>query len=225
MRRSDDFVKERGSVILSEQCPLCGGAAALFFEVSDKTYHRCGRCLGIFLNRAYLVSPEAEKRRYEEHNNDIHDPRYQEFVGPIVMKVQERFTREHRGLDYGAGTGPVAAKLLRDKGYSIELYDPFFWKNPEALSAQYDFIVCCEVIEHFHFPAKEFKRLRSLLKTGGALFCQTELYSEKTDFEKWHYKNDPTHVFFYQENTLNWIKTGFGFSALEIDGRIARYLL
>ncbi|HPL96740.1 MAG TPA: class I SAM-dependent methyltransferase [Smithellaceae bacterium] len=175
------------------------------------------------MDREYFVSPAAEKRRYEEHKNDIHDPRYQEFVGPIVSKIQERFTNKHRGLDYGAGTGPVIAKLLRDKGYSIELYDPFFWNDATVLDATYDFVVCCEVIEHFHSPAKEFKRLRSLLKPGGALYCMTDLYSEDTDFKNWYYKNDPTHVFFYKKNTLEWIKKQLGFVSFEQKDRITLF--
>lgn len=223
MREIEHFSERSKAENLSARCPLCSGDAELFLEMPDKTYHRCGRCLGIFLDRAYLVSPEAEKRRYEEHNNDIHDTRYQKFVEPIVLKIQERFTREHRGLDYGAGTGPVIAKLLWDKGYPVELYDPYFWNNSAVLEVKYDFIICCEVIEHFHSPAKEFKLLRSLLNPGGELVCMTDLYSKDTDFKNWYYKNDPTHVFFYHAETLYWIKEQFGFSSSEINNRLIKF--
>ncbi len=177
----------------------------------------------MFMDPACYVSRENEKKRYEEHNNNVEDPGYQKFVGPIVSKVRENFGKGRKGLDFGSGTGPVIARLLREKGYDIELYDPFFCDNPGALEKKYDFIVCCEVIEHFHFPAKEFRLLKSLLKPGGMLFCMTDIYSEKTDFKKWYYKNDPTHVFFYHQNTLDRIKSQLGFSALRIDGRVAQY--
>jgi len=218
MRTSDD-----GAHAPAPRCPLCHGAAELFCAPAEKTYYRCGQCTGVFLDPACYVSREAEKRRYEEHNNNVEDPRYQKFVAPIVSLVVERFGAGHAGLDFGAGTGPVIAKLLREKGYDIALYDPFFWDDPVALEKTYDFIVCCEVIEHFRFPAKEFRLLKSLLNPGGILFCMTNLYSEKTDFKKWYYKNDPTHVFFYHQNTIVRIKSLMGFSSVENAGGVIRY--
>ena len=212
------------AVNISAQCPLCGGSAEFFFKMPGKTYHQCRQCSGVFLDRACCVSRQAEKRRYEEHNNDVDDPRYHKFVEPVVSKVKEKFAPEHKGLDYGAGTGPVIAKILKDKGYSIELYDPYFYNNLEALQGEYDFIVCCEVIEHFNAPAKEFERLKSLLKPGGVLFCMTELYSQDRDFKNWYYKNDPTHVFFYHADTLLWIKSKYRFSSLENDKRLVQFL-
>lgn len=169
------------------------------------------------------LSKENEKRRYEEHNNDVDDPKYQKFVAPIVQQVEKKFQKISTGLDFGAGTGPVITKLLREKGFRIELYDPFFWDNPKVLTHNYDFIVCCEVIEHFHNPGHEFTLLRSRLKPNGSLYCMTEVFSGDLDFGKWYYKNDPTHVFFYSEEALEWIRTHFGFSELKIEGRLIHF--
>ena len=195
----------------------------MFFETQDRKYYRCPQCAAVFLGPDGYISRAAEEQRYKEHNNNVDDPRYQKFVEPIVAGVEQRFRPGHTGLDFGAGTGPVIAKLLRDKGYTITLYDPFFCDDPKALEGKYDFIVCCEVMEHFHFPAKEFRLLRSLLNPGGILFCMTDQYSEKIDFSTWYYKNDPTHVFFYHPRTLEWIKSRFGFSALKTAGRLVQF--
>ncbi|MBF0253274.1 MAG: class I SAM-dependent methyltransferase, partial [Candidatus Omnitrophica bacterium] len=165
-----------------------------------------------------------EKKRYEKHNNDVNDPGYRKFVEPIVLEILNRYTPMHKGLDYGCGPGPVVAEMLKNKGYSVELYDPYFCDNREALKKKYDFIICCEVIEHFNSPAKDFERLRDLLNPGGALFCMTELYSENTDFKNWHYSNDPTHVFFYHTKTLSWIKAKFAFNSLESNGRVSSFI-
>lgn len=165
-------------------------------------------------------SKHEEKLRYELHNNDIYDPRYRKFVSPIVNSVVNQYPDTSRGLDFGAGTGPVISKMLGDLGYSINLYDPFFHNDKDVLNSKYDFIVCCEVIEHFHQPAREFGLLRSLLEKGGSLICMTEILQEETEFESWYYKNDETHVIFYQERTLEWIKNNFSFSDLLIDGRL-----
>lgn len=206
--------------MLQIECTLCQANALLINEVNQKKYYKCTRCLSILLSPAYYISKEEERSRYEEHNNDIEDTGYQKFVSPLVNSIKELFNPEHTGLDFGSGTGPVITKLLRDEGFNIDLYDPFFCNKPEKLAVHYDYIACCEVIEHFHHPEKEFRLLRSLLKPGGALFCMTEVYSDNINFPKWYYKNDPTHVFFYHAEAFNWIKTNLNYSEVIIDGRL-----
>jgi SAM-dependent methyltransferase len=174
------------------------------------------------LDPKHFISLEDERKRYTEHNNCVDDPRYQKFVSPIVDEIKHDFTPEHMGLDFGAGPGPVITKLLQDADYKIELYDPFFWNRPEVLSVNYDYIACCEVIEHFNNPLKDFWRLQSLLKPGGVLYCMTEIYSDQINFKNWHYKNDPTHVFFYHKNALEWIKHNLHFSSLQISNRLIK---
>jgi SAM-dependent methyltransferase len=208
-----------------EKCRLCSFSADFCFNYLNRKYFHCQRCSALFLSPANYILPEEERKRYLEHNNDVNDSGYQKFVGPIIAKVEEKFSKKAKGLDFGAGTGPVAAKLLGDRGYSIKLYDPFFWNNPQALKEKYDFIICCETIEHFHFPAKEFRLLKSLLKPKGILFCMTDLYSEEINFKKWYYKNDPTHVFFYHKKTFSWIKLKIGFSASSIEERLVQLSL
>jgi 2-polyprenyl-3-methyl-5-hydroxy-6-metoxy-1,4-benzoquinol methylase len=46
---------------------------------------------------------------------------------------------------------------LEDDGYKIKQFDPFFHNDIAVLRRSYDYIVCCEVIEHFHSPSKEFE--------------------------------------------------------------------
>ena len=198
-------------------CPLCKK------ETEDspcKGFYACGGCYAIFRSPEDYLSKEEEKKRYELHENDIDDPGYQRFVEPIVHSVLKDFKPGHLGLDFGAGTGPVILKILSEKAYSINLYDPFFHPHPEYLEQTYDFIVCCEVIEHFQDPYKEFTLLRKLLKPGGRLYCMTHLYADEVDFEKWYYKGDPTHVIFYRKETLEWIKNEFQFKNLWIKERL-----
>jgi hypothetical protein len=206
--------------IETEFCPLCRTQSPAYFK---KKYFCCPECSGIFMATQFQLTPEKEKSRYETHNNDVNDRGYQSFVEPIVNSVMSAFSPDQRGLDFGAGPGPVIASLLTTKGYNIALYDPFFHNNTGLLQQTYDYIVCCEVIEHFYQPAEEFRRLHNLLKTGGRLICMTLLYNEKTDFSSWFYKNDETHVFFYQAATLAWIEKNFGFCNLSIDGRLVEF--
>ncbi len=168
------------------------------------------------------VSYEEEKERYKTHNNDVYDIRYQTFVSPIVQGVKDNYNSNHIGLDYGAGTGPVIAYLLEKEDYQVKLYDPYFHDYPKNLCQKYDYIICSEVIEHFHKPYAEFKALRAMLKAKGSIVCMTSLYDETINFETWHYKDDETHVFFYHRKALEWIKNEFAFSKLELEAKLIR---
>ena len=201
-------------------CPLCQSRGKQFYSFKTRLYNKCIHCKGIFVDRSLVPDPDAEKKRYLEHINDVEDSGYQKFVLPITSAILKQYTPAHKGLDFGAGTGPVISKLLKDKDYTVQLYDPFFHKNTELLKNTYDYIVCCEVIEHFHHPFDEFQLLKKLLKTKGKLFCMTNIYNQNIDFHTWHYKNDPTHVFIYQKPTLYWIQKEVGFSDLSIDDRL-----
>lgn len=203
------------------KCTLCSGNAIPFYyyEKEDRRYHRCANCKAVLMDKEDYPSPQQEIDRYESHNNDVEDPRYQEFVSPLVDKITEHFNSDSLGLDFGSGTGPVITKLLTDQGYSVNVYDPFFDDDISVLDLKYDYIVSCEVIEHFHEPYKEFQRLRSMLKPGGKLFLKTDLYTDDLDFHAWYYKSDETHVFFYHPETFNWIQKEFDFTRLELDGR------
>lgn len=163
------------------------------------------------------ITSEKEKERYEEHNNDVYDKGYQNFVTPIVENVLKDYSKSDIGLDFGSGTGPVITKLLRDKEYNIKVYDPFFADNKDRLEEKYDYIICCEVAEHFHNPNMEFKKLKAMLKTNGSLYIMTSIYNEDIEFKTWKYKNDATHVFFYHKKALEYIKVKYGFSEIVID--------
>lgn len=186
----------------------------------EKAYHDCPACGAVFMSPCFRPSPEEERRRYEAHNNDVADPGYRNFARPIVEAVGARFGAESTGLDFGSGPGPVAAAMLAEMGYHVELYDPFFSDDRKPLEKTYDYVLLCEVMEHFHNPVKEFALLRSLLNPRGALICMTALYSDEIDFASWHYINDITHVFFYREKTLEWIRRNYNFSSCAIEGRV-----
>lgn len=208
-----------------QNCPLCSNEGELFNKSRDKRYYSCSKCKSIFMDKRDYLSPEKELTRYKEHNNNVEDVRYQNFVLPIVNAVKLNYGVDTLGLDYGCGTGPVISKMLEDCGYSMLLYDPFFADFPENLEKKYNFIACCEVMEHFYYPKKEFIRLKSLLKEDGKLFMKTKLYSENIDFNSWNYKNDPTHVFFYSTHTINWISDELNFKDVIIKDDYIEYLV
>ncbi len=218
-------MKQKLALNPNNNCPLCGEESQVFYSYKSRLYHQCNHCKGIFVDSQLLPNIEDEKSRYQEHQNDVEDKGYQKFVSPITSSILKEFTAQHKGLDFGAGTGPVIAKVLKDHKFSIKLYDPIFHHHPKLLQEKYDYIACCEVIEHFHHPKTEFVLLRNLLNEKGGLFCMTDIYDSTIDFHLWYYKNDPTHVFIYQKETLEWIKEELGFLKMEIQGRLISFYI
>lgn len=199
-------------------CILCSSnELQLLTRPGDvREYLLCSACDLLFLRPELRLGKEEEKKRYEQHNNQIDDPRYQKFVMPIVEVVKSRIPAPAVGLDFGSGTGPVLAYLLRQNDYNMFEYDSFFSPDISALKRQYDFIVSCEVVEHLFNPYLEFERLASLLNSGGVLVVQTLLRQKEDDIFNWFYSKDPTHVCFFSEKTLCWIESKLNFRSLEI---------
>lgn len=198
-------------------CPLClQNEIKSSFTNFNRTFYECDVCHLIFVDPCHFLDRESEKKRYETHENDVLDPGYQKFVTPLFQAIKTKVSPEKRGLDFGAGTGPVLTKLLKDSGYEVELYDPFFHPNRSALEKTYDFIFASEVVEHFYYPRKDFALLGSLLLPAGFLFLMTLIMTEETPRETWFYLKDPTHVCAYSIKTFEWMKNHYGFSKLEV---------
>jgi hypothetical protein len=207
---------------MTQNCPLCDSSSKVFYQNSS-TYYRCKTCYGIFVDEALRPDSTAEKLRYEIHENNVEDKGYQKFVAPITSSIMKDFSKNDKGLDFGAGTGSAISKVLQDNDFNVLQYDPYFHDYPELLEEKYNYIACCEVIEHFYNPNKEFLLLHDLLEENGKLYCMTNLYDDSIDFATWYYKNDPTHVFFYQYKTIEWIKEEFGFLDVSIEKRLITF--
>jgi SAM-dependent methyltransferase len=206
-------------------CPLCNNnSPRKVQDIHTILFITCAICGTLYKHPQHHLDSPTEKSRYLAHQNDVGDLQFQKFVSPIVDAVTSNFLPQDTGLDFGAGTGPVIYKLLYDKGYhNIELYDPFFHPSTSVLQSTYDFIICCEVIEHFYEPSKEFELLYSLLRPNGNLFCMTGLIPKDIELKDWWYLRDTTHVVFYSEENLQWIKENFGFNKLKIDGSLVAF--
>lgn len=207
-------------MIQNNLCPLCKNTSKIFYHFKNRLYHQCDNCLGIFVDQSLILYGKNEKARYNEHNNDVDDKRFQKFVSPITSIVRRDFTKEDKGLDFGAGNAPVITKVLTDNNYDIKPYDPFFHNNVDLLKKTYNYITSCEVVEHFHNPLKEFKLLKSLLNPNGKLYIMTWLYSEGINFHNWNYKDDHTHIFIYHKNSFEWIKENVGYKDVQFHERL-----
>ncbi len=201
-------------------CTLCNSKSLSSIRADGKAhaYYHCANCDLRFLNPEFHLSNADEKKRYLTHNNDVEDLGYQKFVTPLLEEIKKLKPAPSSGLDFGAGTGPVLSKLLKESGYDVALYDPYFWPDKSVLNRSYDFVCACEVIEHFYEPKKEFELLKMLLKDRGALGIMTHIFSPAQDFDTWYYRRDPTHVSFYSRRTFEWIGKAYEFKSVNFVG-------
>lgn len=197
-------------------CPLC---QTELINQKDIDYFDCSHCRALVKKPNLYLSEQEEKERYLTHNNDVNDFRYQQFTSPITNYILSHFTKDHKGLDYGCGTGPVISEILERNNFQAKQYDLYFSSDKEVFEHTYDYIFACEVVEHFKRPFKEFNLFKSLLKPKGHLIIMTDIYDDNTDFENWYYRNDPTHIFIYRKETFQYLKDQFGFKDLKIEGR------
>jgi len=173
-----------------------------------------------------LPTPEAERARYETHENDPADPRYREFLDRLATPLLERLAPGAEGLDVGSGPGPTLSLMLEERGNPTAIWDPLFAPDPAPLARRWDFVTCSETVEHFHDAAAGWARLFRLVRPGGLLGVMTEpLPEEDADvpltaeaLERWWYARDPTHVALYRDRTFEWLAARHG-AALERPSR------
>lgn len=174
--------------------------------VEQRTYIHCSSCHLLYRLEEERLSLEAEKDRYDEHENDLADEGYLSFLNNMWSPLKEKLHENAKGLDFGSGPNPTFAQLAARDSYEVECYDPVFASDLKLFEKEkYDFIWCNEVAEHFYEPSKEFSRMVEVLKSDGWMAIGTSCYPPMEDFFKWYYMRDETHVVFYSVKTFQWI--------------------
>lgn len=85
-------------------------------------------------------------------------------------------------------------------GFKCQDYDPLSAPFSAALSRIYDFVLCNDVVEHFHDPAVEFDLLEDLVRPGGWLLITTR-EREETSLTSLNEGQDSLAVASYQPDT------------------------
>ena len=201
-------------------CPLCGAATHLFCEDRARRYFECPACGLVSADPASHLSPQDERAIYDLHRNEPADLRYRAFLSRLATPLLAELAPGMRGLDFGCGPGPVLSLMLREAGMAMADYDPFYAPHAALLDAQYDFVTCTEVVEHFRDPLAAWTQLASLVRPGGWLGVMTQLAPEvPANFLRWRYRDDRTHVSFHRLATLRWLATRFGFVLEQVESQ------
>ncbi len=193
-------------------CPLCGeGQASLFYEDKRRPYLRCAHCALVFVPPDFYLSAQAEKAEYDLHDNQVDDSGYRRFLQRAWQPLQPLLDQGSQILDFGCGPGPALAAMMQEAGMQVSVYDHFYFPDSDVLKAgKYHAVTATEVIEHLHAPADVFSQWLNLLLPKGYLVVMTKLVKDAEAFAGWHYKNDPTHVCFFSEQTFAWLASQYG---------------
>jgi SAM-dependent methyltransferase len=190
-------------------CPLCFHTGTFYYEDKKRSYLQCPNCQLVYVPEEFILSQKDEKSEYDLHENDPFDPGYRKFLGRVFTPITTMLETPANGLDFGCGPGPALFHMFTEAGYTMSLYDYYYYPDKSTLNQQYDFITCTEVIEHVTEPNPVFKTLFNCIREKGVLGIMTKLVQNKEAFSQWHYKNDPTHIRFYSKETFEYIAKEF----------------
>lgn len=198
---------------MDSNCPLCQRRSSLFF---DKTYC-CPNCYLVFKSKELFLSKEAEDKRYRTHQNSNNDQGYIDFLNRLANPLKEFIKNEDQFLDYGCGPYSQISKILEADLHSTSCYDPLFFPDESVKNKKFDVVTCTEVVEHFQDVKGEWEKLISTVKPNGILGIMTRFYQDTTNYKEWWYKNDPTHIVFYREETFDYLAQKYQMKVLYND--------
>lgn len=187
-------------------CPLCHNPhIEAYAQDSRRSYYECQCCRLVFVNQSDFLSAAEEKEVYDQHQNNPHDQGYRQFLSRLFDPVWAEVSAGAQGLDFGSGPGPTLSLMFEEVGCRMAIFDHFYANDPSVWQHSYDFITTSEVVEHVHQLGLELERLWSHLNSGGVLGVMTKMVTDVHAFDRWHYKNDPTHVRFFSQQTFHWL--------------------
>ncbi len=202
-------------------CTLCeSDTVNLHFKDKDRDYYICSNCGFLFVPKVFHLESLEEKDRYGLHENNPNDPHYREFLERLLTPLLNFIDPSMEGVDFGCGPGPTTSIILKEKGLACLDYDPYFKNDKTIFERTFDFVTCTEVVEHFNNPKTSWETMLSLLAQKSYLAVMTSFFSKELNLKGWHYKNDPTHISFYQEQTMQWIAGSYNLKIVHLERNI-----
>ncbi|MGL4614780.1 MAG: methyltransferase domain-containing protein [Shewanella sp.] len=197
------------------RCPLCHNHQTfLLLQDKKRSFYACRLCGLTFADANSHLPPAAEKQRYGRARIASKQRQLSQFILPLLEQLQYQQPGQLLGLNFGRIVDAECLRVVNAAGHQLNQYDPFLAPDHEALKLQYDFICCYRVFEHFQYPSKEWNLFAHLLRPGGWLAISTPLLIDLDGFAKWHYKNNLTHVSFYQRQTFEYLAKNSSFALL-----------
>jgi len=209
-------------------CSLCFSTElhpVKHLQIPDRTYYHCQQCDLIFMDPQQHATPQAEKTRYEQHQNEPENLGYLQFLRKLTAPLLQLLREPHqKWLDYGCGPNPVLPQLLEEVAQRVTTYDPYFFPQNLSPDQKWNVITSTEVWEHFRQPRQEITKVIDLLELGGFLGVMTQLHQGPEFFSKWWYARDFTHLCFYSEKTIHWLAQQWELEVLTLHDPVIIFL-
>jgi SAM-dependent methyltransferase len=195
-------------------CPLCNHQAQFFLQDKKRAFYVCPHCGLVMADPKSHIRPSIEIQRYGRAQKGTKQRQLSQFLMPLLAQINLQQSGTLSGLNFGRVLDAQCLQSINEAGHSVKQYDPFFAADHSVLQTTYDFVCSYKVFEHFRHPNKEWQLLSRLVKPGGWLAISTPLMTDLRHFNKWHYKNNPTHVSFYQRQTFEYLTENSEFTLL-----------
>lgn len=218
---------------LSLSCPLCGGERLKRrWEVSGYTIVACEKCSLVFVQN--LPSQEELVRYYDsiagdEVYTDDNVECLKYYYETLRKLIESRFQKRGKILDVGCSGGWFldAMEGWERHGTEIIAADAQFARRKHGANIvagrfedyplrenYFDVITLQDVFDHFPDPMVVLEKCHRMLRPGGGLVVKVHniscLYAKVTG-KSYYALVPPSHLFYYDGNTLARIlaKTGF----------------
>ncbi|WP_024954875.1 class I SAM-dependent methyltransferase [Sulfurospirillum arcachonense] len=203
-------------------CTVCNSSVDSFNDPQlDKKFYQCPHCELIFLDKKFYVAPIAEKKQYDNHNNSFEDSGYvQMFENFLNFFWDDIKENTKTALDFGCGPGPVLYELIKRRNVKSDCYDKFYQTQKIYENKKYDLITSTEVFEHLDNPKEVLNFLTTLLNNNGVIALMTLFHTNKqSDFLKWWYRRDPTHITFFTPKCIEIMANECGLNVIKHDNK------
>jgi hypothetical protein len=202
-----------------EACRICSNATNQLRDSRQNIiYYSCRICEYIFIDESHMLTEEEEKARYLLHENTDENIGYVRIFSDFINKTIAPYKSSiEKVLDFGCGSSPVLASMLKDMGFHVDIYDKFFASEEIYKDNKYDLITATEVLEHLKDPLSTIGLFKKHLNKNGIIAIMTAFHPlDEARFMQWWYRRDRTHISFYTPVT-------FKYAAGLLDLKIAAY--
>jgi 2-polyprenyl-3-methyl-5-hydroxy-6-metoxy-1,4-benzoquinol methylase len=227
------------------KCPFCGDSAVERFRRVDSFVWKCTstECGLEFLDpqpteeqlsAAYssLYYPDSNGKQRVSFENTPVEVLEQAF-DHLTAKLGELKGLEL--LDYGCGKGRLcgvassrgmlvtgieasATARIEAERSGIPAFGTLEDLTVSQPDARYDLITIWDVIEHLRAPWRDLSSLKKMLKPGGRLLVSTmntRSLRARIEGSKWENYSNPTHIFFFDRQSLRSMISRSGFLTAE----------
>jgi len=190
-------------------CKICASNSPEFFH-DKRTFYLCPFCSLIFTDET-LIGEEADQHYKQQWDNQDEQFWVDRAEDLLALILRHKGTPK-RILDFGSGSGKLSDQF-KNRGFDITPLDPMTtgYLKDQHYTEQFDVIISIEVIEHITDLWQEFTELDKVLSDDGIMifstlltntFIELPLEGARQHFATWEYKDDPTHVSFFNDKAI-----------------------